>query len=202
MPADPTTGDGVIIAMSGASGTRYALRVLEVLVAQAIPTALVVSPAARSVAGVEEGLDLGAHDDPTVGGRFPEVSCITRYPIDAVGACIASGSHPIRGMAVVPCSTGTLGRIAHGLSSNLIERAADVCLKERRPLVLVPRETPLSLVHLKNMTAVTEAGAVVLPAMPGFYHRPATVADMVDFVVARLLDQLGVRHDVGKRWKG
>jgi 4-hydroxy-3-polyprenylbenzoate decarboxylase len=193
---------GVIVAMTGASGSRYALRTLEVLTAQRIPVHLVVSPGARKVAGVEAGLDLGTHEDSTVGGRFPADAGITRYPTDAVGAAIASGSFPVRGMAVVPCSSGTLGRIAHGLSSNLIERAADVCLKERRTLVLVPRETPLSLVHLKNMTAVTEAGAVVLPAMPGFYHRPETIDDLVDFVVARLLDQLGVEHEVGKRWKG
>jgi 4-hydroxy-3-polyprenylbenzoate decarboxylase len=198
--ADPN-GD-VILAVSGASGTRYALRTLQVLVSQNIRTHLVVSSAARRVAGVEEGLDLGTHEDATVGGRFPEASTITRYPTDAVGASIASGSFPVRGMAVVPCSTGTLGRIAHGMSSNLIERAADVCLKERRPLVLVPRETPLSLVHLRNMVTVTEAGAVVLPAMPGFYHRPESVDDLVDFVVARLLDQLGVAHQVGKRWQG
>jgi flavin prenyltransferase len=105
-------------------------------------------------------------------------------------------------MAIVPCSTGTLGRVANGVSGNLIERAADVTLKERRPLVIVPRETPLSLVHLRNLTALAEAGATIVPAMPGFYHRPTTLAELVDFVVARVLDQLGVAHRLGRRWEG
>jgi 4-hydroxy-3-polyprenylbenzoate decarboxylase len=105
-------------------------------------------------------------------------------------------------MAVVPCSTGTLARIAHGISSGLLERAADVCLKERRKLILVPRETPLSLVHIRNMAAATEAGAIVLPAMPGFYHRPQTVQDLVDFVAARVLAHLGIEASFLKRWTG
>lgn len=115
-------------------------------------------------------------------------------------APIASGSNPADAMVVCPCSMGTLGAIAAGLADNLIERAADVMLKERRPLVLVPRETPLSVIHLENMLRVAKAGAVILPPAPGFYTRPATVADMVDFVVARVLDQLGVPHALVERW--
>jgi flavin prenyltransferase len=116
------------------------------------------------------------------------------------GATPASGSAPSRGMVICPCSMGTLASIAAGVSRNLVERAADVALKERRPLVLVPRETPLSLVHLRNMTALTEAGATILPAAPGFYHRPRSVDDLVDFVVARILDHLGISHAIGRRW--
>ena len=116
------------------------------------------------------------------------------------GARPASGSARSAGMVVCPCSMGTVAAVAAGTSRSLVERAADVALKERRPLVLVPRETPLSAIHLENMLRVTRAGAVVLPAAPGFYHRPAAVGDLVDFVVARVLDQLGVEHAVGRRW--
>jgi 4-hydroxy-3-polyprenylbenzoate decarboxylase len=194
-------GSDVIVALTGASGARYGVRLLQVLADLGIPTHVVVSDAARQVLAVEEDIEIG----PTgadFGGRVPPGARCTRYAPHAVGAPIASGSFPARGMAVVPCSTGTLGRIAHGVSGNLIERAADVCLKERRPLVLVPRETPLSLVHLRNMAAVTEAGATVVPAMPGFYHRPTRIEELVDFVVARVLDQLGIGHQLGKAWQG
>ena len=119
-----------------------------------------------------------------------------------VAAPIASGSYPVAGMAVIPCSTGTLARIAHGISSGLLERAADVCLKERRRLILVPRETPLSLIHIRNMAAVTEAGAIVLPAMPGFYHHPKSVQDLVDFIAGRVLAHLGVEASFLKKWTG
>jgi 4-hydroxy-3-polyprenylbenzoate decarboxylase len=115
-------------------------------------------------------------------------------------AGIASGSFPTAGMVVAPCSMSTLASVAHGITTNLITRAADVHLKERRRLILVPRETPLSLIHLENMAAVTRAGAIVLPAMPGWYHRPAALADLVDFVVARICDGLGVEHGLSRRW--
>jgi 4-hydroxy-3-polyprenylbenzoate decarboxylase len=121
---------------------------------------------------------------------------------DDAGASIASGSYPSKGMVILPCSMGTLGRIANGVSSSLIERAADVMLKERRQLILVPRETPLSRTHLRNMLAVTEAGAEVLPAMPGFYHRPQSVEDLVGFVVGRVLDRLGLESALVQRWRG
>ena len=168
-------------------------------------------------AAADGALDRGSAGLPSGSVRFAGYLCQRRrqYASDAVGgafdhshgfgdvgAPIASGSFPVRGMAIVPCSMGTLGRLATGASSNLIERAADVTLKERRRLVLVARETPLSLIHLRNMTAATEAGAVVLPAAPGFYHRPTRVEDLVDFVVARALDHLGVAHRMGKAWTG
>ena len=135
--------------------------------------------------------------------RFPENgdwTSVTPFPDGDRGAPPASGSRRSHGMVVCPCSMGTVAAIAAGTSRSLVERAADVTLKERRRLVLVPRETPLSLVHLRNLTTVTEAGAVVLPAAPGFYHRPTTVAELVDFVVQRVLDQLAIDIEIARRW--
>jgi 4-hydroxy-3-polyprenylbenzoate decarboxylase len=129
-------------------------------------------------------------------------SSVTVYPDDDRGAKPASGSVKTGGMVICPCSMGTVAAIAGGTSRSLVERAADVTLKERRKLILVPRETPLSLIHLRNLVSVTEAGAVVIPAAPGFYHRPTQIGELVDFVVQRVLDQLGVEMDVGKRWGG
>jgi 4-hydroxy-3-polyprenylbenzoate decarboxylase len=129
-------------------------------------------------------------------------SCVEVYGNDDRGAPPASGSSLTAGMIVCPCSMGTLSAISVGASRSLIERAADVTLKERRKLILVPRETPLSAIHLENMLRLARAGAVVMPASPGFYHRPSQVSDLVDFVVARLLDHLGVEQDVVKRWQG
>jgi 4-hydroxy-3-polyprenylbenzoate decarboxylase len=127
---------------------------------------------------------------------------VKTYVNDDRGAAPASGSALTAGMVVCPCSMGTLSAISVGASRSLIERAADVTLKERRKLILVPRETPLSAIHLQNMLRLSRAGAVVLPAAPGFYHKPATIDDMVDFIVARVMDQLGVEHKLGKRWDG
>jgi 4-hydroxy-3-polyprenylbenzoate decarboxylase len=124
------------------------------------------------------------------------------YPDEDRGALPASGSQRTAGMVICPCSMGTLAAIAGGASRSLVERAADVILKERRKLVLVPREAPLSLVHLRNMVSVTEAGAVIIPASPGFYHRPTEVAQLIDFVVQRILDQLGVNLEIARRWGG
>jgi 4-hydroxy-3-polyprenylbenzoate decarboxylase len=124
------------------------------------------------------------------------------HPVKDIGASIASGSFRVEAMAVVPCSMGTLAKLAHGFSSNLLERAADVMLKERRPLVIVPRETPLSTIHLENMLALSRAGAMIVPAMPAFYNRPQTVEDMVAFVAGKVLDLLGVEHGLYRRWEG
>jgi 4-hydroxy-3-polyprenylbenzoate decarboxylase len=121
---------------------------------------------------------------------------------DNVAGAVASGSFQIEAMAIVPCSMGCVAAIAHGISDNLIERAADVMIKERRRLILVPRETPFSTIHLKNMLTLSELGAIVLPASPGFYSKPASVAEMVDFIVARVLDHLQIEHELTKRWGG
>lgn len=189
-----------IVAMTGASGALYALRLLHQLVAQKHRIDLVLSePACVSIAA-ETDLKLSAHhldiEKLCPGGA----GFISAHNPRDIGASIASGSVKHDGMVVVPCSMGTLGRIAHGLSDDLISRAADVTLKERRKLILVTREMPLSLLHLKNMVSVTEAGALVFHACPHFYHRPQSVEEVVDTVVDRVLDHLGVETQT-RRWK-
>lgn len=189
-----------IVALTGASGAVYALRLLEQLVAARHCVDVVASEPACLSLGEETGLRLNAHrldlEKLCPGaGEF-----LTAHGPRDIGASIASGSVRFDGMVVVPCSMGTLGRIAHGLSDDLISRAADVTLKERRKLLLVTREMPLSLLHLKNMVAVTEAGAQVFHACPHFYHRPQSVEAVVDTVVDRVLDHLGVEIHT-RRWK-
>lgn len=200
-----TTEQGCIaLAMTGASGAQYGLSLLERLIAAGRQVHLMISkPALIVIAG---------ETDEQVPGRASEME---RYFIGRYGAapgqlraygqeewsaCVASGSGAPRSMVVCPCSMATLSSIAVGASRNLIERAADVMLKERRQLILVPRETPASVIHLRNMLAVAEAGATVLPANPGFYHRPQAVQDVVDYVVARILDHLGVEQSLVARW--
>jgi 4-hydroxy-3-polyprenylbenzoate decarboxylase len=197
----------LVVAMTGASGSPYAVRLVEVLLRAGRTVHLTISPAAVEVFDREVGRPLklaeGEFDPLVLLGPAADGLDLTRlryHHFRNFGAGIASGSFLTAGMAVCPCSTGTLAAIAHGVSENLIHRAADVHLKERRKLVLVPRETPLGLTALRNMVAATEAGAVVLPAMPAFYTRPRSVADMVDFVVARICDQLGVEHRLLERW--
>ncbi len=194
----------VTLAFTGASGMGYGLRLLECLLAARVQVALVYSQAAQIVAKQE--LDLALPSRPQDAAAFLAERCradaglLRVYGRDDWYAPIASGSNPSDAMVICPCSMGTLAAVACGLADNLIERAADVALKERRTLVLVPRETPLSVVHLENLTRVARAGAVVLPANPGFYHRPQRVEDLVDFVVARVLDQLGVENAISARW--
>lgn len=194
----------LVLAVTGASGSPYAVRLLDVLLQAGRTVHLTISPAAVEVFDREVGrtlsldrFDPAAFLGPGVG--FDPARLRYHHHRD-FGAGIASGSFLTGGMVICPCSMGTLAAVAHGLSQNLIHRAADVHLKERRKLILVPRETPLGLPQLRNMTAVTEAGATVLPAMPAFYTRPRSVADMVDFVVARICDQLGVPHRLSERW--
>lgn len=181
-----------IVAITGATGMPYARKLLRSIPLDLYAVHLVASAAGKLVYKLETGREL---DEDVPGG-------IQVYAEAEFTAPIASGSFPCAGMVVVPCTMGTLGAIASGLSSNLIHRAADVSLKERRPLVLVARETPLNRIHIANMLRAAEAGAVILPAMPGFYHNPRSVDDIVDFVVARILDQFGIAHNLVKPWQG
>ncbi len=195
----------LVLAFTGASGAPYGIRLLEVLVQAGRRVHLILSPAAVEV--LEQEMDRRVHLDrfdladllgPAAASVPPGQVHYHHYRDFRAG--IASGSFVTAGMAVCPCSMGTAAAIAHGLSQNLIHRAADVHLKERRRLVLVPRETPLGIVQLRNLTACAEAGAVVLPAMPAFYTRPRSLQDVVDFVVGRVCDQLGVEHQLFQRW--
>jgi 4-hydroxy-3-polyprenylbenzoate decarboxylase len=194
----------VTLAFTGASGLPYGLRLLECLIAAQARVYVLYSPAAQIVARQE--LDLAFPTQPHAAASFfaerygAKPGQLTVYGREDWLAPIASGSNPADAMAICPCSMGTVGALAAGLADNLIERAADVMLKERRPLVLVPRETPLSTIHLENLTRLSRAGAVILPPSPGFYARPESIGDLVDFVVARILDQLGVAHSLGPRW--
>jgi 4-hydroxy-3-polyprenylbenzoate decarboxylase len=194
----------ITVAFTGASGMAYGFRLVECLLRADIRVYLVYSQAAQIVAKQELDCVLpprAADAEAALTQRFgaaPEQLRV--FGRDDWMAPVASGSNPGDAMAICPCTMGTLGSIAAGLSDNLIERAADVMLKERRKLVLVPRETPLSAIHLENMLRLTHAGAVILPANPGYYYQPQRVEDLVDFVVARVLDQLGVAHSLIPRW--
>ena len=189
----------VVLAITGASGAPYGVRLLEVLATRRVPTWLLVSSHGWRL--LEE--ECGIEGEPALRhATGDDWTSVTLFDDKDRGARPASGSARTAGMVICPCSMGTVAAIAHGASRSLIERAADVVLKERRRLVLVPRETPLSLVHLRNLTLATEAGAVVLPAAPGFYHRPARVSDLVDFIVQRVLDHLGVEIELVPRWGG
>jgi len=194
----------VTLAFTGASGMAYGLRVLECLLGAECRVFLVYSSAAQIVAKQECDLALPTQPREATrqlteryGARDGQLTVFGR---EDWMAPIASGSNPAAAMAICPCTMGTVGAIAAGLADNLIARAADVMLKERRPLVLVPRETPFSAIHLDNLLKLAHAGAVILPPSPGFYDRPRAITDLVDFVVARVLDQLGVPHTLGPRW--
>jgi len=187
----------VTLGITGASGAPYAVRLLRALNESATPVRLIISGYGWRLLAEESGIE----GEAELRAATSDWSRVELYdPLDR-GATPASGSARSRGTVICPCSMGTLASIAAGTSRNLIERAADVALKERRPLILVPRETPLSLVHLENMLRLTRAGATILPAAPGFYHRPQTMSELVDFVVARILDHVGVEHEVGRRWR-
>jgi 4-hydroxy-3-polyprenylbenzoate decarboxylase len=189
----------IVFAITGASGAPYAVRLLEVLANARVPVWLIVSGHGQRL--LEQECGIGTLDalKAATGGDW---SSVTVFTDNDRGALPASGSQRTRGMVVCPCSMGTASAIAHGSSRSLVERAADVTLKERRRLVVVPRETPMSLVHLRNLTLLAEAGVTVLPAAPGFYHRPTEVAQLVDFVVQRVLDQFELDIDLAPRWNG
>lgn len=190
--------------MTGASGAQYGLRLLECLIEARQQVYLMLSPPAQVVIATETDLKLESQPR-AIEAQLSELYSAAAGQLRVFGkeqwlAPVASGSNAPRAMVVCPCSTGTLSAIACGASDNLIERAADVMLKERRQLVLVVRETPLSAVHLENMLKLARLGCTVLPASPGFYHRPQSVQDMVDFIVARILDHLGIDNDLITRW--
>lgn len=183
----------LIIAITGATGAIYGVRLLQVLrEASGVETHLLVSDA--GVLNLHQELDMGRKD--------VEALADVVHNVRDVGAAIASGSFQSDGMIVAPCSMKTLAAVANGLSDNLITRAADVVLKERRRLVLMVRETPFNLAHLRNMTAVTEMGGIIFPPLPAFYHRPQSIAEMVDHTVARVLDLYGLAHHLAPRWNG
>jgi len=192
----------IVVAITGASGSIYGVRLVRALMALPVRVYLVVSPSGRQVmmheiAYAGDSMEMFLRGS---GAVFHECAAIDEIRPDDFAAPMASGSFRHDGMVAAPCSMNTLAAIANGITDNGIHRAADVCLKERRPLILVPRETPLSLIHLKNMVRAAEAGAVIIPPSPGFYHRPQTIDDLVDTVVARILDHLGFTHDVSPRW--
>jgi len=189
----------IVVAITGASGAPYAVRLLEALVAAEREVQLIVSSHGLRLLQTETEIRSVAELRERVGAARWDRH-ITVFDDNDRGASPASGSALNAGMVICPCSMGTLSAIAVGASRSLIERAADVALKERRPLLLVPRETPLSAIHLENMLRVTRAGAIVMPASPGFYHRPSSIDDLVNFIVARVLDHLGVPHRLVSRW--
>jgi 4-hydroxy-3-polyprenylbenzoate decarboxylase len=232
MASDHKPQKGIVVAITGASGSIYALRLLEVLLAAGHNVHLTISPAAVDVLKQELDLvlDLDSFDESKLLPPASELAADSKLTslrgnpgdsnvLSAVfseeeivpgrlfyhhhrdfSAGIASGSFLTAGMVICPCSMGTLASLASGISSNLIHRAADVHLKERRKLIVVPRETPLGSIQLENMKRLADAGAVILPAMPGFYHNPVSIHDLVDFIVGRICDQLGIAQELFKRW--
>ena len=191
-----------VIAISGASGAIYGITLLEYLLKAKHQVYLILSRSARLIIRDESGLDWGHNFSES---KEILSKCYDGYPLtlcdeNDMTAPIASGSVPTSGMIIAPCSMKTLSGITHGYSANLIERAADVSLKEGRSLILIPRETPMNRVHLKNMLIASELGATILPAMPPFYHHPKTIEDMVNFIAGRALDLLGLQNQLYKRW--
>jgi len=187
-----------IVAVTGASGAPYALRLLRVLVDRRIAADVIVSTPGWRLLAHETGVKGQEDLERSIGGAGD----LRFFDNEDHGARPASGSAPYAGLVVCPCSMATLSAIAHGSSRSLVERAADVTLKERRKLVAVVRETPLSAIHLENMLRLARLGAVIMPASPGFYHEPREIGDLIDFVVARVLDHMDVTHDIGYRWTG
>ncbi len=203
-PRQAAFGPPVTVALTGASGAQYGLRLIEALVAADREVWVMISKAAHLVIATETDVDLPARPERLAEALIERSGArpgqIRGFGREEWMAPVASGSGAPSAMVICPCSTGTLSAVATGASNNLIERAADVALKERRRLVLVLRETPLSAIHLEHMLNLTRLGAVMLPAAPGFYHQPRSIDDLVDFIVARILNQLGIEHRLMPRW--
>ena len=193
-----------VVVITGASGSVYGLRTVEQLLSRGHAVSLVATPTGAEVMAFETGLRLPESAVKETVLRYLELA--PGAPLRVAGDddlfdAIASGSSAVDGVIVVPASMGFVGSVAAGLGSDLAERAADVALKERRPLVMVPRETPLNLIHLRNLTTLAEAGAIIVPAMPAFYQKPETLDDQVNFVVGKVLDVLGIAHELYPRWR-
>ena len=193
----------IVVGITGASGSIYGLRLIEELLAAEMRVSVLLTNAGRQVLSFETGLEIA--DDKRQGLQqlkkyFKADDNLRYFALNDFFAPVASGSNSPDAVIICPCSMGTAGRIAAGLSDNLLERAADVALKEKRTLLLVPRETPFNQIHLENLLRLSKAGAQILPAMPGFYQQPETVADLVNFLVGKILDNLGIGHQLFKRW--
>ncbi len=192
----------IVVAICGASGVIYGVRLLKALLETSTDVSLVISEAGKKVLMHETGFAGEVFEDFLLRRMLNKAAgaCLSEYDNDDFFAPFASGSFVYDAMAVAPCTMGTLGAIASGLANNLIHRAADVCLKEKRPLILMPRETPLNPIHIENMLKVSNAGATIIPPCPSFYSHPETVDEVVDTVVARVLDHIGIDNDLVKRW--
>ena len=194
----------ITLAWTGASGAQYGLRLLEELLKAGRQVYLLYSQAAQIVMRMEAGVELSSRPQD-VRQQLCDRYAVAADRLKVYGrqqwtAPVASGSNPPQAMVICPCTTGTLASVGHGISDNLIDRAADVMLKERKPLIMVVRETPFSIIHLENMLKLSQAGATIMPANPGFYFNPSSVDEIIDFMVARVLDHLNVAHSLGERW--
>lgn len=194
--------ENIIVCITGASGVIYARRLLQVLCKKEYNIHISISEAAFLVIKHELNIELNRNQPDMREFLGYATDNITYYNNSDVGATIASSRYPIKAMVIVPCSMNTLCSVAHGISSNLIQRAASITIKEGRKLVLVPRETPLSSIHLEAMLKLSSIGTCILPAMPGFYHNPKAITDQVDFIVAKILDVLNITHSLVPEWRG
>lgn len=195
-----------VVAITGASGAVYGWRLVQELIRRKHPVSLIITDPGRFILKQEMGIDVpaGGPGKSLLRKSFGKDSerFLAYYNSHDIAAPVSSGSFKTKGMLIIPCSLACLSAIANGNSKDLVERSADVTIKEKRKLILVPRETPLSPIHLENMLKLSRLGVDILPAMPGFYHRPEKIGDLVDFIVGRVLDLLNVEHDLFKRWKG
>ncbi len=199
----------LVVAITGASGSLYARSFMKHLLASGHNVYLIITDAGKQVLETELGWQIDYSDPGLVTSQIgrllglEEIKGMFKYfPNTEIGAEIASGSKPVDGMVIIPCTMATAANIAAGSSRNLVERAADVTLKERRPLVIVPRETPFSVIHLRNLLTLAELGVTVLPAMPAYYNKPESLEDLANFIAGRVLDQLRIEHNLFKRWEG